>query len=141
MIGRVPHGVGALVGRVPHGVGALNRRSLLAGAGLLLAGTARAEEPPRVLASRPAADAILAAEDRRYIVRFDRPVDHVRSRLIIRQGNRLIAVLVPRLEAEPEVLFGEAPALPPGRYRFEWQVISLEGALIAEGAVDYTVMG
>lgn len=84
---------------------------------------------------------MLAPEDRRYFVRFDRPVDHIRSRLIIRQGNLMVAVLVPRLEAEPEVLFAEAPVLPPGRYRFEWQVISLEGALIAEGGVDFTVMG
>ena len=118
------------------------RRALLLGAaGVLGAGRARAEGMPRMLGSRPAADSMLAAEDRRYFVRFDRPVDHVRSRLIIRQGSRLVALLVPRLEAEPEVLFAMAPELPPGRYRFEWQVISLEDALIVEGGADYTVMG
>jgi methionine-rich copper-binding protein CopC len=118
------------------------RRGALALAALVWAGAARAAAAvPRALGSRPAADAMLAAEDRRYFVRFDRPVDHIRSRLIIRQGDRLVALLVPRLEAEPEVLFAEAPELPPGRYRLEWQVIALEGALIAEGGVDFTVMG
>ncbi len=116
------------------------RRAAFA-AGLLLAASARAEGGLRVLASRPSADAILAREDRRFFVRFDRPVDHIRSRLLIRQDNRLVALLEPRLEAEPELLFATTPALEPGRYRFQWQVISLEGALIAEGGVDFTVMG
>ena len=111
-------------------------------AGLLLsAGSVRAEEALGILASRPAAEAMLSPEDRRVFVRFDRPVDHIRSRLLIRQGNRLVALLEPRLEAEPEVLFATTPELRPGRYRFEWQVISLEGALIADGGVDFTIMG
>jgi hypothetical protein len=45
-------------------------------------------------------------------VRFDRPVDHHKSTLVIKQGDKVIERLRPRLESAPEVLFAAAPTLP-----------------------------
>jgi hypothetical protein len=61
-------------------------------------------------------------------VRFDRPVDHRKSTLVIKQGDKVIERLTPRLESAPEVLFAEGADLAAGAdYTLHWAVITLQG--------------
>jgi methionine-rich copper-binding protein CopC len=93
----------------------------------------------RLLESSPAPGAVLDRRPQRFFARFDRPVDHYRSRLLVISGGRLVQMLDPRLEAAPEVLFAEVPPLAAGAYEFRWSVVSLEGNLISEGTAAFTV--
>jgi methionine-rich copper-binding protein CopC len=95
--------------------------------------------PPQPIESRPAAEAILDGRTAEYVVRFDRPVDHERSRLFILRDGRTVAELRPSLDSEPEVLFAEAPALPPGTYELRWVVRSPSGEEVGEGSVPFRV--
>lgn len=101
-------------------------------------GTARAQAA-RLLESQPAAGAELAAGAHRFLVRFDRPVDHYRSRLVIARDGQVLQSLQPRLESAPEVLFAMSPVMAPGAYEFRWSVISMQGGMVTEGSAAFTV--
>ena len=92
-----------------------------------------------VLDSAPKAHAQIGRRSSEFFVRFDRPVDHIKSRLIIRQGDRVIDTLHPRLESTPEVLFARAPTLPAGDYLLHWSVVTLQGAQVVEGGIPFKV--
>jgi methionine-rich copper-binding protein CopC len=89
--------------------------------------------------SYPAAGAMVDGRAAEYFVRFDRPVDHGRSRLLIARDGRTVEELYPRLEAAPEVLFAQAPTLPPGGYELRWSVKALPDAEPTDGAVQFTM--
>ena len=95
----------------------------------------------RVLESTPAANARIGRKSSAFFVRFDRPVDHRKSTLVIKQGDKVIERLHPRLESALEVLFAAAPNLPPGDYRLHWAVITLQGTKAIEGAIPVKVSG
>ncbi len=122
----------------------VGRRVVLAGGGLALmafAPAARAQatrEAVRVMESAPQAHAIVGGASSAYFVRFDRPVDHVGSRLSIRRDGQLVQVLHPRLESAPQVLFARAPTLPPGDYTLHWRVITPANEAV-EGEIPFTV--
>jgi methionine-rich copper-binding protein CopC len=114
---------------------------LLAGAsaaGAALAGRAHADEY-RVMESQPAASAVIQGRSSEFFVRFDRPVDHVRSTLTITQDGKLVERLQPRLESAPEVLFARASTLPAGDYKLHWTVRTLAGREVVEGDIPFTV--
>ena len=92
-----------------------------------------------VLDSAPKAHAQIGRRGSEFFVRFDRPVDHIKSRLVIRQGDRVIETLHPRLESAPEVLFAQAPTLPAGDYTLHWSVVTLQGAQVVEGDIPFKV--
>jgi methionine-rich copper-binding protein CopC len=92
-----------------------------------------------VLDSAPKAHAQIGRRSSEFFVRFDRPVDHIKSRLVIKQGDRTIEILHPRLESAPEVLFAQAPTLPAGDYLLHWSVITLQGAHVVEGDIPFKV--
>jgi methionine-rich copper-binding protein CopC len=106
---------------------------------LLLGMYAAAAQPPRMLQSYPPAKAVVHSRDTGYSVRFDRPVDHEKSRLFITEAGRTMREMQPRLEAAPEVLYGTAVPLPPGEYELHWEVISLSGGEVTTGSVPFTV--
>jgi methionine-rich copper-binding protein CopC len=93
----------------------------------------------RVLESTPAANAHIGRKSSAFFVRFDRPVDHRKSTLVIKQGDKVIERLHPRLESAPEVLFAAAPTLPPGDYKLHWAVITLQGTKAIEGDIPFKV--
>ena len=93
----------------------------------------------RVLESTPAANAQIGSKRSDFFVRFDRPVDHVKSTLVITQDGKVIERLHPRLESAPEVLFAAAPTLPPGDYKLHWAVITLQGTKAIEGDIPFKV--
>jgi methionine-rich copper-binding protein CopC len=92
-----------------------------------------------VLDSAPKAHAQIGQRSSEFFVRFDQPVDHIKSRLVITQGGRVIETLHPRLESAPEVLFAQAPTLPLGDYLLHWSVVTLQGAQIIEGDIPFKV--
>lgn len=93
----------------------------------------------RVLESMPAANAHIGRKSSAFFVRFDRPVDHRKSTLVIKQGDKAIERLHPRLESAPEVLFAAAPTLPAGDYTLHWAVITLQGTEAIEGDIPFKV--
>ena len=92
-----------------------------------------------VMESAPAAHARIGRRSSAFFVRFDRPVDHRKSTLVIKQGDKVIERLHPRLESAPEVLFAEAPTLPPGDYTLHWAVITLQGEKTVSGDIPFQV--
>ncbi len=107
-----------------------------------VASAARAQQPPdevRVVESTPAADARIGPRSSAFFVHFDRPVDHIKSTLVIKQGDKVIERLHPRLESAPEVLFAAAPTLPPGSYMLHWTVITLQGTKAISGDIPFQV--
>lgn len=120
----------------------MHRRAALA-AMLAVAGgvsSARAQAADvRVVESAPKAHARIGRRSSAFFVRFDRPVDHRKSTLVIKQGDKVIERLHPRLESAPEVLFAEAPTLPPGDYTLHWAVITLQGEKTVSGDIPFQV--
>ena len=92
-----------------------------------------------VLESTPAANAHIGRKSSAFFVRFDRPVDHIKSTLVIKQGDKVIERLHPRLESAPEVLFAAAPTLPDGSYMLHWAVITVQGTKAIEGDIPFQV--
>lgn len=103
-----------------------------------VAGSAMAQVP-KVMATMPAERAVLTNASGEFYVRFDRPVDHIRSLMMVRQGGVIVRTLHPRFKAQPDVLFAMALPLPPGAYTFHWSVRSLEGTEVLEGEVPFSV--
>jgi methionine-rich copper-binding protein CopC len=102
----------------------------------------RAQQPTddvSVTESEPKANARIGRRSSAFFVRFDRPVDHVKSTLVIRQGDKVIERLHPRLESSPQVLFAAAPTLPPGDYMLHWTVITLQGTKAISGDIPFQV--
>ena len=87
----------------------------------------------------PADRAVLTNASGEFYVRFDRPVDHIRSMMFIKQGDVVVRTLHPRFKTEPDVLFAMALPLTPGTYTFVWSVRSLEGADVLDGEVPFSV--
>jgi len=107
-----------------------------------MASAARAQQPSddvHVVESTPAAHARIGLKSSAFFVRFDRPVDHIKSTLVIKQGDKVIERLHPRLESAPEVLFAAAPPLPPGNYVLHWAVITVQGTKAKEGDIPFQV--
>ncbi len=89
--------------------------------------------------SVPAAEAIIRGNHAEYVIRFDGPVDHRASRMELVQSGRVVRILTPSLDSEPDVLFasGEVPAA--GHYVLHWQVSSPEDAAITSGDIPFSV--
>jgi methionine-rich copper-binding protein CopC len=93
----------------------------------------------RVLESTPAASAVISSRTSAFYVRFDRPVDHVRSSLTIMRDGKLVERLEPRLDSAPEVLFARAPTLAEGNYTLHWEVRTLAGSEVDKGDIPFSV--
>lgn len=92
-----------------------------------------------VTESEPKANARIGRSSSAFFVRFDRPVDHIKSTLVIKQGDKVIERLHPRLESSPQVLFASAPTLPPGSYMLHWMVITIQGTKAISGDIPFQV--
>jgi methionine-rich copper-binding protein CopC len=92
-----------------------------------------------VLDSAPKAKAVIGEPSSQFFVRFDRPIDHIHSRLSIWRDGQLVEHLQPRLESSPDVLFARAPTLPPGQYMLHWAVRTMQDVKVIEGNIPFTV--
>jgi methionine-rich copper-binding protein CopC len=120
----------------------MNRRKAIAtlvASGISVPAAFAQTEAVHVVDSAPKAHAQIGSRSSEFFVRFDRPVDHIKSRLMITQGGRTIETLHPRLESAPEVLFAQAPTLAPGDYLLHWSVVTLQGAQGLEGDIPFKV--
>jgi hypothetical protein len=57
-----------------------------------------------------------------FFVRFDAPVNHTLSSFAVIHGSKVVAVLHPRLDAAPNVLFARISTLAAGDYVLRWTV-------------------
>ncbi|HEY6979983.1 copper resistance protein CopC [Reyranella sp.] len=112
--------------------------ALAAAAALAVQSEARAQGL-RVVETGPAKDATIDAQSTGFFVRFDKPVDHVRSTLLIKRGAEVVQTLHPRLNAAPEVLFARSAALEPGDYTLHWMVNALNGGDVLQGESAFSV--
>ncbi len=121
----------------------ITRRLMIAALPMAVAAPVAYAQPAtddvRVTESAPAANAHIGRKSSAFFVRFDRPVDHVKSTLVIKQGDKVIERLHPRLESSPQVLFASAPTLPPGNYMLHWTVITLQGTKAISGDIPFQV--
>ena len=118
------------------------RRTMVAALLVLPVQAVRAQQTEgdvRVLGSTPAANAHIGRKSSAFFVRFDRPVDHIKSTLVIKQGDKVIERLHPLLDSAPEVLFAAAPTLPDGSYMLHWAVITVQGTKAIEGDIPFQV--
>ena len=93
----------------------------------------------KAVETSPADHATISGAPEPFFVRFDKPVDHIRSRFVVKRGDKIVVTLQPRLKTEPQVLFAQSPSLPPGEYALHWSVKALDGADIVQGEVSFTV--
>ena len=93
----------------------------------------------RVMESAPAANATINGQSTAFSVRFDKPVDHVRSVLVIKRDGEVVETLQPRLQSAPQVLFARAPTLPPSKYKLYWQVRTMTDVETSQGEIPFTV--
>lgn len=120
----------------------MSRRFTIVGLALLgiqaIASGASAQDA-RMMESAPKAKAVVEGRSSEFFVRFDRPVDHIRSQLSITRDGTLVERLTPRFGSAPEVLFARAPTLPPGDYSLHWAVRTMTGTNVVEGDIPFTV--
>ena len=96
-------------------------------------------EEVHVVQSTPVASAVIGGRSSEFLVRFDRPVDHIHSTLAITRDGKLVEQLQPRLESAPEVLFARAPTMPAGDYKLHWSVRTMAGVDVIQGDIPFTV--
>src|ERR1700675_2810825 len=90
-------------------------------ASLLVAEAAWAEEL-RVMDTGPVNNGVERGRTDEFFVRFNQPVDHIRSEFIIKRGDEIVETVQPRFKTEPNVLFARRSPLPPGDYTLVWSV-------------------
>ena len=123
----------------------IGRRIFLAIAGVATAATTGhqsiAADPVRVLETMPTNGAKLDGASTAYYVRFNQPIDHIHSVILIKQNGAVVQTLQPRFDTEPEVLFARASTLNPGHYTFHWVVKTLAGTETTAGEIPFSVEG
>jgi methionine-rich copper-binding protein CopC len=115
------------------------RRLVVIGLFAMAFSTPVAAQDVNVMDSAPKAEAVIGEPSSSFFVRFDRPIDHIHSRLSIWRDSQLVEYLQPRLQSAPDVLFARAPTLAPGQYMLRWTVRTMEGVKIIEGDIPFTI--
>lgn len=95
--------------------------------------------PMHVLASTPAAEAIMHGSNVQYVVRFDGPVDHAQSRLEILSDGQVVKQLHPLLDSAANVLFASTSAPEPGHYVLHWTAKSMPDGEASDGMIPFSV--
>ena len=96
-------------------------------------------EELRVMDSGPVNNGVERGRIDTFFVRFNQPVDHIKTDFGIMRNSRVVQVLQPRFKTEPNVLFAERAPLPPGDYTLVWSVKALDGQQLAVGDIDFKV--
>ncbi len=102
--------------------------------------SAFAQSTMHMVESFPKADAIMDGRNTRFSVKFDGPVDHHASRLVVEQDGVVVQILQPRLNAQPNTLYSDGHPLKPGHYVLRWNVRGMHGE-DGGGAITFTVQG
>jgi len=116
------------------------RRILLGWAATAFAAGSAHADSLKVVDTSPADRAVLKDGGSDFYVRFDQPVDHIRSLFFVKQNGAVVKTLQPRFKTAPDVLFARAPSLPSGSYAFHWSVRTVSGTEVQEGEVSFSVV-
>ena len=108
-------------------IGAL--RGLLAAALVGVAASAGAHS--LLLESVPAPGATLTAPPRELMLRFNNRIEKSLSRIRLLDDAGAARMLVVAVEGAADRLTATVPALAPGRWRVEWQVLSKDGHVVS----------
>ena len=106
---------------------------------MLAAFAAARADDLKVLETHPGANTVLDGRSDGFFVRFNQPIDHINSQLVIKRGADVVETLQPRLQSNPNVLFARAPGLSTGQYVMHWYVKTLAGARVEQGDVPFSV--
>ena len=107
------------------------RAALVAGA-LTLAAAPPAVPHSLLLDASPAPNATLAAAPSRLVLRFNNRIEAALSRVrLVDELGRVHALTVLVTDTGPDRLTAAVPALQPGRWRVEWQVLSTDGHVVS----------
>ncbi len=117
------------------------RRFWLLLVGLVIVQPIAWAEELRVMDTGPVNNGIERGRTDEFFVRFNQPVDHIKSEFIIKRGDNIVEVLQPRFKTEPNVLFAERSPLPAGDYTLVWSVRALDGRQIAVGEIGFRSEG
>jgi len=90
-----------------------------------------------VVESYPMVNQIMEGKADAFSIRFDGPVNHASSRLTLVTA-RGVRSLHARLDSEPNTLFANVGALPPGSYELRWEARSMDGQ-VTKGTIPFTV--
>jgi methionine-rich copper-binding protein CopC len=111
----------------------------LACVGMLGVSAAARADDLKVLETNPVANGTMDARSDGFLVRFNQPVDHINSRLLVKRGSETVETLTPRLQSNPNVLFARAPTLAPGSYTLHWVVKTMTDVRIEQGDVPFSI--
>src|SRR5271166_2483162 len=117
------------------------RLSRAVGLGLALlvaAPCVTAARPVQMRESTPVAETILHGNSAQYVIRFDGPVNHFASRLVIMQGDRIVQTLTPLRDSAVDVLYASGRVPSPGRYALHWEAVSADGDT-SKGDIPFSV--
>ena len=104
-------------------------RLALAALALALAGPAAAHS--LLLESLPAANATLSAPPRQIALRFNNRIEKPLSRVRLLDAQGVARSLAVAADGAPDRLTADVPALAPGRWQVEWQVLSTDGHVVS----------
>jgi methionine-rich copper-binding protein CopC len=103
---------------------------------IAIAGAGPAAAHSLLIESRPAANAKLAAPPRELLLRFNNRIEKKLSRVHLVGGNGARLEVPVAVTGQANTLTGPLPALTPGVWRLEWQVLSTDGHVVT-GAFSF----
>jgi len=105
---------------------------------LVAPGSTAARAHAIVVASQPAAGAVVQGKSVAVTVRFNSRIDPVRSRLLLVRADGSSTALALADAQNPDTLAATVGELAPGSYRLRWQVLAIDGH-ITRGDIPFTV--
>lgn len=86
-----------------------------------------------LLEASPAPDAVLVRAPERITLRFNNRIEKKLSRLTLVSERGQARGLTVLFDGPPDQLGAPLPALDPGRWRVDWNVLSTDGHLVSGG--------
>lgn len=91
-----------------------------------------------VVASDPAADAVIHGASLPVELRFNSRIDRERSRLTLVRPDASATVLPLQSDSSPDAMATRIDGLAPGHYRLRWQVLATDGH-ITRGDIPFEI--
>ena len=111
--------------------------ALLAFSALVLWCSGSWARPMTVVESFPMVNQIMNGSATSFAIRFDGPIDHAGSRLMLVTPHGVVPLRA-RLDSEPNTLYSAVGKLPPGSYELRWEAKASDG-VVSKGTIPFTV--
>ena len=99
-------------------------------AGLVLAAAGPASAHSLLLESAPTAGVTLTTAPRELMLRFNNRIEKSLSRVRVVDAGGIARTLAVSVDGAADRLIVPVPPLAPGRWRVEWQVLSVDGHVV-----------